>query len=236
MFQKIFTNKQLSIFFQAAIIINIIGLFLDTITYHYFPQNNLLKFTANNLGTLSITIIALIIISQIILLFRKNNPILVTQYKLTALSIQIFIGIFLFWLLNIDNTIQEQFIIFISNDSRTDHSIQLIVILITVFTLMFIDLSQTIKKPESINETETPQIIRDVIQHVLRKYFLIFLTIFGIIHVKKFEKFAYTMLYETEISALFDLKILEFIVPVCWLFTLGCYMYYKRKNQTTSLK
>ena len=111
---KIFKTKQLSYFFQVAIIINIIGLLSDIIVYRYFPDHTLLKLICENLSNLSIFIVCLIIISQSLLIFTKNHPTLIHRYKLASLAIGMLIGTFFMWILTTDNNMQESFIIYIS--------------------------------------------------------------------------------------------------------------------------
>lgn len=230
-----FTSKQLSLFFQIALLINIVGLFLDLIIYHYFSTNKFLKVFAENLNNLSLFMICLIIISQTIIIFTKNHPILVTRYKMLAIAIESFICVFFIWILSIENDIQGKSIIFSSSLSKSDHSYKLIFILIAIFIMLLFDFYRTLTHPQNIDTKTIPQVIRSVVKLVLRKHLLIFLCVFGIVKFKTLNIFAHALLHHSTSSLLFDLSLLEFIIPIAWLAALFYYFYQLRQPDTKDM-
>lgn len=235
MFKKIFTSKQLSSWFQIALLINIIALFLDLIIYHYFSTNKLFKLFAENLNNLSLFMICLIIISQTIIIFTKNHPILVTRYKMLAIAIESFICIIFIWILSIENDIQGKSIIFSSSLSKSDHSYKLIFTLIAIFIMLLFDFYKTLTKPQNINPKTIPQVIRSTTRLVLRKHLFIFLCVFGIVKFKTLNIFARALLHHSASSLLFDLSLLEFIIPIAWIVALFYSFYQLRQPYTKDI-
>jgi hypothetical protein len=230
---KIFTNKQLSYFFQIAIIINIIGLLSDIIVYRYFPDYNVLKLLCENLSNLSIFIVCLIIISQSLFIFIKNHLTLIHRYKLASLAIGITIGTFFMWILTTDNNMQESFIIHISKMSRTDSSNKAIIALLGIFAFLLYNLYHTLTKPDEINDKSIPKSIQSVVRLVIEEYILIFIFIFGIIHFTSMHTFSLKMVNETKEAILFNLSLLEILIPTAWIGAISYYIYthYYLKNR-----
>ena len=222
---KIFKTKQLSYFFQVAIIINIIGLLSDIIVYRYFPDHTLLKLICENLSNLSIFIVCLIIISQSLLIFTKNHPTLIHRYKLASLAIGMLIGTFFMWILTTDNNMQESFIIYISTMSRTDDSNKAIIALIGIFLFLLYNLYHTLTKPDEINDESIPQSIKSVLRLVIEEYILIFVFIFGIIHFTSMHNFSLEMVNNTKDALRFNVSLLEILIPTAWVAAIIYYIY-----------
>src|SRR3989339_314274 len=210
---KIFTKRQLTYFFQIAIIINIIGLLLDIIVYRYFPDCIILQLICENLSNMSIFIVCLIIISQALLIFIKNHQTLVHRYKLAAIALGISISTFFMLILTTDNDVQENFIIYISKISRADDSNKAIIALLTIFIFLLYNLYHTLTKPDRINDASVPQTIRSIFRLVITEYILIFIFIFGIIHFTTMHKFSLEMVNDTKEALRFNVTLLEFLIP-----------------------
>lgn len=236
MFKKIFTQQQLSLFLQVGILINIIGLFLDLIIYHYFPYNNFMKILADNCNNASILIVCTIIISQALILFLKKHTKLRHQYPLATITITTCIGIFLVWILTIENDIEGKFIIFYSTASRFDHSSKVIFIIATITMLLIIDLYRTIENPTIINDRALPEVIRSSIQTVIRKHLLVLIFVYGIIHFTKIHKFSVAILNYSRSTLLFNLTLLEILIPISWLVAIGYYLYHKYNQKLQSIQ
>ena len=230
---KIFTKRQLTYFFQLAIIINIIGLLLDIIVYRYFPDYTILQIICENLSNLSIFVVCLIIISQALLIFIKNNPTLIHRYKLAAIALGISISTFFAWILTTDNNMQEHFIIYISKISRTDDSNKAIIMLLTIFLFLLYNLYQTLIKPDKINDTSVPQTIRSVLRLVITEYILIFVFIFGIIHFTTMHQFSIEMVNNAKDALRFNVTLLKVLIPTAWIAAISYYIYthYYIKNR-----
>ncbi len=230
---KIFTKRQLTYFFQIAIIINIIGLLSDIIVYRYFPDYTILQIICENLSNLSIFVVCLIIISQALLIFIKNNPTLIHRYKLAAIALGISISTFFAWILTTDNNMQEHFIIYISKISRTDDSNKAIIMLLTIFLFLLYNLYQTLIKPDKINDTSVPQTIRSVLRLVITEYILIFVFIFGIIHFTTMHQFSIEMVNNAKDALRFNVTLLKVLIPTAWIAAISYYIYthYYIKNR-----
>jgi hypothetical protein len=225
--QKIFNSQQLSRFFQIAIIINLIGLLSDIIVYRYFSDYEILKSINENLSNLSIFIVCCIIISQAILIFIKHHKKLITRYELVAITLIITIAVFLFWLLTIDNDIQEKFIIFCSSTSRTDHDVKMILALIGIFCMLIFNFYNTLEYPDKIDNRSVPEMIISIFKLVIKKYFLIFLSIFGIFHFHTIPTFTADILNYSKSSIYFNVTLLKILIPLGWIGAFGYYLYKK---------
>lgn len=225
MIQKIFTNKQLSYFFQVAIIINLVGLLSDVIVYRYFPDYTILKLINENLSNLSIFVVCFIIISQTLFIFIQKYKEFISNYKLAALTIELFITIFLSWLLITDNYTQENFIIYCSSISRTNNSYILIFGLIFIFSYLLFQFYQTLTKPEDINKASVPAMIRSVLHLVIIKYLIISIAFFGIVPLETFHDFVTNIVEHTKTSIFFDATLLGILVPTAWIITIAYYFY-----------
>ena len=225
MFKRIFTSEQLTRFFQIAVIINLIGLLSDVVVYRYFSDYEILKRINENLSNLSIFIVCLIVISQAIFIFIENHKKLSSRYKLLAIASIICISTFFLWLLNIDNDMQENFIIFCSSTSRTDHNNRAIVALIGILTMLILNFYHTLKKADDVNDETIPQMIRSVFRLVVRKYLLIFIAFFGIFHLEKLHNFAMKLFHDGQESIFFDLKLAEILIPIAWIAAVIYYLY-----------
>jgi len=229
--QKIFTSHQLSRFFQIAIIINIIGLLSDIIVYRYFSSYEILKSINENLSNLSIFIVCSIIISQAILIFIKNHKKLISKYELLAITSIICIAVFLFWLLTIDNDIQEKFIIFCSSTSQTSHDKRLIATLLGMFCMLIFNFYHTLEYPDKIDNKSIKEMIISVFKLVIKKYLLIFISIFGIFHFEKIQGFTHEILHYSKSAISFNLFLLKILLPLGWIGALGYYFYQKHQEK-----
>lgn len=228
MLKKIFTNQQLSRFFEIAIIINIVGLLSDIIVYHYFSNYPILKSINKNISFLSISMICLIIISQSVFIFMKKHQEFITRYKLLALTIEICICTFFIWLLTIDNDIQEKSIIFFSGTSRTDHSTKIVLALIGIIIMLIFNFYHTLKKPDDVNESSVPEMIHATFRLVITKHLLIFISFLGIFHFEKIHKFSVGLVHHSISSLFFYLKILGIIIPSVWIAAILYYIYQRQ--------
>lgn len=223
MFKRIFTNQQLSLFFQFAIFINIIELLSSIITYRYFPHSTIMKFTNQNLSNLSILIICAILIPQTMLKFLEKNKEKIKKYKLAGVAIMIILTTFLFWILTMDNMIQEKFIIFFSNLSRIEHSRKNLNIVMAIFCLLLFNLYQNFSDPEKINNKNVLTIMYDTFRLLLKEYILIFLTLFTVFNTKQLNYFQANILDQTQSSIFRDITFIKIIVPISWLFIILYY-------------
>jgi len=224
MFKRIFTNRQLSFFFQFAIFINIIGLLSNIIVYRYFPNSTVMKFTNENLSNLSILIVSAILISQTILVFLKRYKEKIQKYKLVGIAIIIIIIAFLFWVLRMDNLIQEKSIIFFSNLSRIDQNKKNLNIVIGIFCLLLFNLYENFSYPEKINNKNVLTIISNTFRLLLKEYILIFLTLFTIFNIKQLNYFQSKIFDYTQSSIFRDITFIKIIVPISWFFMILYYV------------
>lgn len=238
MIQRIFTNKQLSYFFQIAIIINLIGLLSDVIVYRYLPDYTILKLLNENLSNLSIFVVCFIIVSQTLFIFIQKYKQFVSSYKLAALTIELFITIFLSWLLIIDNDTQENFIIYCSSTSRTNSSYILIFGLIIIFSYLLYQFYQTLIKPDHINKTSVREMIRSVFRLVIIKYCVISIAFFGIVRLDTFHDFITDIIKHTKESIYFDATLLGLLIPTAWIITIAYYFYtnHYHKEETKEIR
>ena len=236
MFKKIFTSQQLSLFLQAGALINIIGLFLDLIIYHYFSDSTILKIIAENLNTLSIFMICIVIISQAVLVFFKNHEKLFAQYPIAIISIEIVLAIFCLWVLTVENDIEGKFIIFYSSMSRLDHSYKIMLIIATLTLILIIDFYRNLKDPAIVDDQYVPNIVRSSFQVVIRKHIILLLFVYGIIHFKKIHKFSVAVLHYSQSTFLYDLTLLEILIPISWIAGIVYYVYTKFHHETQKHK
>lgn len=227
MLKKIFTNRQLSYLFQIAIILDTLTLLAFMIIYRYFPNFTLLKLLNENLDNLSIFMVCLIIISQSIRIFMHRYKKLISNYPLIALTTLLSICIFLAWVLIIDDTIGDEFVIFSSSVSRFDHSILVISVLIAICSSLLFDLYKTISNPDNIDKMTVPSMIQSVIRLLLIKYFFIFIAYFQLIKVNSFHQYSIEMVHETISSLMFNAHILGILIACAWVITISYYAYTK---------
>jgi hypothetical protein len=204
---------------------NITGLLLDILAYHYFPYNAAFKFTAKNLDNVSIFMICIIVISQAMFIFMQNHQKFIMQHKFLAVTVEACISTVFLWFLTIDNEIQGEVVIFSSSITRTDHSRRLLFVLVAIFIMLVFDFYRNFKNQSVINDTSIRNIIRSVFKIVIRKHLLIFIFIFGIVHIKKIRKFAIALLHQSESSLFYDFNLLEFLIPIIWIATIIYYIY-----------
>ncbi len=225
MLKKIFTEQQISLFFQIAVLMNIAGLFLDLIVYHYFSDHQLLKLFAENLSHLSLFMICLTMISQALIIFRQRHQIFITKYKIAAITIEACICIFFVWLLTIESDIQGKVIIFSSSLSQFNHSYRLTLILIAIFIMLLFDFYKNLVTPPTINENSVSEMLRSIFKLVVRRHLIMLIFIFGIVNFTTVHKFSMALFHHSQSLFFFDLNLLEFILPIGWIVTIFYYLY-----------
>ena len=237
--KRLLTENQLSILFQIATILNILQLLITMICFHFFPENNNLNFVLTIFDHISSFTIATILTSQALLIFTYRHQIMLNRYKLFGVTIMISMAIFFVWLIDIENDIQQQFVEFISNTSKTDHSFKITIGIISLFFLLIVDFYRTLKNPDHINEESVPNMLRKVVRLTLRKYALIFIIFFGIVHIKKLHNFSVAILNYSRSSIEYNLSWLETLIPLGWIIALiVClsYKFFKHKNLEIHIK
>lgn len=235
MFKKVFTSKQISLFFHIAVLMNLAGFFLDLVIYHFFSTNEYLKLLTENLNNLSVSMICLTIVSQALFIFAKRHEYLLTNYKLLAISIEACIAMLFIWLIAIEDDIHGKVIIFASSLSKSNNSYQLIITLTAIFIMLSLELYRAIKNPEKINNASVLQIVRLTFKLVLRKHLFLFILMYGILKFSTLKKFAIALLYHSKSSLLYKLSLLEFILPTLWIIAIF-YAYYQLKAARTHAK
>lgn len=234
MIKRIFSLKFISKTFKIAVILNTIGLLIDLFAYHFNQQGNIFISIANVINNVSISIISLIIISQIFIIFINNHQKLVHQYKFLTVSIASCICLFFFWLIKVDDNIQEELIIFFSKSTRIHEAqTKTIIIIIGIFIMLIIDLYKEIKEPTSIDDSSIPQMLRSLCKKVINKHLFLLLCIFGIIHIQKLQKLSLKLLHQSELSFIEDFSLLEIAIPTGWCIALIYFFYqrYYKKNR-----
>jgi hypothetical protein len=229
MFKKIFTSQQLSLFFQIAVLINITGLFCDLIIYHYFSKNEFFKLFAENLNNLSVFMICLTIVSQALFIFTEKHQQFVTRYKIVAITLEACIGIFVIWLVTIEDDLQAKTIIFFSSLSKANHGYRLLCTLAAIFIMLIFDFYRTLTAPDTIDQKSVPEKLHSIFRLVIRRHLIIFIFIFGIIQFETLNKFAQALLHHSTSSLLFDFSLLEFIIPIGWIAAI-CYYFYQLRQ------
>lgn len=181
-----------------------------------------------NISNLSLFIVCFIIIFQVIFIFIKNHKELTAQHKLVALTIETSISIFFIWLLRFDNDIQEKFIIFCSEMSRSDQSFKIIIMMMLIVSALLLTLYQTLKKPDNINDISIPRMIHNVFGLVITKYILLFISFFGTFRFERVHAFSIELVHYSQSSLLFHLTLLAILISTMWLFSIIYYLYQHR--------
>lgn len=234
MFRKFFTNRQLSAIFQSALLLHIMTLLVDLITYHFFPDHTpQIEFYFNICHELGLFILCLIIISQAIIIFSAHHQKFVTRHRLIALTTEIALGLAFFWLLTIDNDIQANFIEFISSVSIGNRNYKILTTYFVTLVLVIMDFYQTLENPEHINAQSIPEIIRSTIRFVIGEYALIFLSLFSAAHFAKLHAFAITLLNYSKSTITNELTLLQIIIPSAWIGAMVYYIYYRLHKKKT---
>ncbi len=236
MFKKFFTNQQISIFFQTAVLLDTTSMLLDLFIYHFCPNNLQLKLLTENINNLALFMICITIISQFARFFENNHEAFVHQYRILAGMIEISISIFFFWIFSMESDMANDFIIFFSRASIYDYSFKIICILIIIFILLITDFYQSIKNPVEINNSSIQELIKSTIKLVVRRHLLILIFIFGFIHFKKLHKISVILLQNSISSFFSNLTLLEILIPMYWLAALIYYFYYRIQEHKTMYK
>lgn len=225
--KRFFTSEQINRFFQAAICINIIGLISDIIGYHYFPDNDLIKITNQNLSNLSIAMICLVLISKAILLFIQRHKSLITKHKLLAITCIIFLANVLYLFLHIDNDIQESFVIYFSNISATNHDYRITLLLIGLLGMLIFNFYRNVQKPEHINAKSVPTLLRSTFNLVIKEYLFIIVALLGIFRITYFKNFAVQIIEYSKATLHAQIMFIKIMIPISWVCIVGYYMYTK---------
>lgn len=227
MFQRIFTNKDLSWFFHMAVIMQLTSLMGNLLVHHFFPDYPYVELLLQVINETSLFIICLIFISQVLLLLAHKYKNFVMKHKFITLTAGVIISMIIFWLLAIDNDIQEELIIFFSKISLIDHSSQLTIILMIIFTILLIDFYNVIQESEPINEKSIPEMMKATIRLVIKEHIFIFIAMFGALHIKRIREFATELFDYTHVTIITNLKFLEILIPATWCVIFFYYMYHK---------
>lgn len=228
MFERIFTKKQLSFLFNSAVVLNIIVLIFHIIVYRYFPHAQVIKTVIKNISNLSIFIVCLIIVSQAILIFAEQHKTLHEDYKLVALIIEAILCIMFLWLLNINSNIETKFIIFCSTTWRQGNK-KIIIVIAAFMALMFYNFyKMIIKKSNSVTNHSVPQILHSTVNSVMRKYFLIILSVLGIFNFARLHTFSLSILRYTLDSLFFDFGLFKISL---FVLVIGGILYYLHKRK-----
>ncbi len=230
MLKKIFTKEQLSFFFQIAALCDITGLFLDLVVYHYFPDNTMLKLMIENFNNGALFVMYLIIGWQAIILFTQHNQKFIERYPLIALTIEVSIAIFLFWILSVESDMESKALIFYSMISRFNHSYRIEILFFIIFMILLIDFYRIIEEPQPIDDASVPEMIKSSSKLVIRKHLFLCIFAFGLMHFDKIHKFALVMLQRSETAFFYDLTILEIMIPITWSVGIIYYLYTKFKT------
>ncbi len=238
MFKKIFTDKQVSLFFQVAIFFGIISFALDILIYHFFSHITILKMFTENLNNLSIFMGCLTVISRALRLFTENHEKLITKYKILGITVETCLAMFLLWLITIEGHIKGKFIIFLSSLSQFNHSYRLLFTLLVILSMLIFDLYRNIINPPVINKESVRQMLHSTFQIVIKRHVVIFIFIFAIVNFITLHKFSLALLHYSESSLLFNLSLLEIIIPIIWIAALIYHVYQliqSKNNETGSL-
>ncbi len=61
---------------------------------------------------------------------------------------------------------------------------------------------------------------------IIQEYMIIFIILFGMIHFTKIHKFSQALIEDTKSSLLFNLTLLEIIIPTAWSIMLIYHVYH----------
>ncbi|MBP6870070.1 hypothetical protein KBC04_04260 [Candidatus Babeliales bacterium] len=225
MLQKTFTAQQLSRFFQLAIFINILGLLSDVIVYRYFPNCIAMKITNENLSNVSILMICLTLIWQIIIMFIKKRPQFFLRYKVIGLSCLVAFCTFVYWFLNINNTIQERFIIFFSQLSGTNQSSKILLTVVFIFLMLLFNFYRNLTEPNNINDEIVPKILSSTLKIVIIEYVVAFIVLYGFFNIAQLGVLESNILNYNSSSILKDFAFLKTIIATALIFITGYHIY-----------
>ena len=227
MFHRFFTSQQLSSYFKKATMVSISCLLIVLLQHHYLPSYTILEKFADFFSHISFLITALIVISQMLLLFTKNHPNLIARYKLAALAIELFLTLSVLWLLEITHHMKHTFITFYSDESIAPaHSKKIIYLLIFIVIMLFIDLYISVKKNnENINDDSIKEIVSEEVAIFVRQYLVICMSLIGLLHFKKLNEFA--VLSSSYIHSMFILysDIFGYMILIASGVTISYYLY-----------
>ena len=231
MIKKIFTKRQLSLFFQSALLLNIFSLFFNIIIYHFFSGYQLLDLLSENLNNLSMFMISITIISQSLIIFINKYQKFVERYKLLAITLAVIICTFFLWLLIIENDTQEKIVIFFSTLSASNHNYRLLITLLAISIMLIINFYRTLTHPSEVDYKSIPDMIRSTFRLVARRHLVMFIFIIGVIQFKTLNKFAQALLQHIKLSLFIDVNLLGIIIPIIWISAFIYYIYMQFRHR-----
>jgi len=227
MFHRFFTDHQLSLFFKKASLMNLLCLLANIIHNRYYPQYKTMSYVIDNFNNLSLFITCIILVSQLIFIFRKNHVILIHRYNFIASTIEIVISTFSIWIVTINNNIEDDITIFFSKASVNSHDPKIMIVLLIVLLLLLINFFSTLKR--STQSIDSIKMIRENVYQVFYKHIFILIIIIGIFNFNKLEEFSHTLLTKNKNSFLFSITILKIIIPSFWFLWIS-WCFYKKRN------
>ena len=230
MFHRIFTSQQLSKFFKTATTINIACLFALFMQSHYLENETMLYQIFDTIAHTCFYIIALIVISQILLIVTRNHKKFIDEHKLIGITIELFLTFFLLSLLDITHHIKKSFIIFYSSASLHDKKI--IYILIFILIMLSVELYHSIEDNKKIN---TPSLIKTLwneFHMFVIEYSIIISSLIGLLNFESLHKFAILSINYTKETLFFYGDIFGYSIIGIWVAAITYYLYqtYIRKN------
>ena len=235
MFHRFFTTQQLAYYFRTATAVSITCLLSLLLQHHYAPHAANFEKIIGIFSHISFFITALIVISQMLLIFTKNHKKLIAQHKLAAVTIELFLTALAFWLLEITHHMKHNFVIFYSDESIAPaHSVKIIYLLIFIAIMLIVDLYNVIKKDdENMNDASIKKIISEETRMFIRQYLVICASLIGLLHFNRLSEFAVSATHEIKSSLVFYSDIFGYFIVFVWIVTLAYYFYHsyqKRKK------
>lgn len=227
MLKNIYTNKQLSLFFQIAVFLNFLCLVSNILLYSCFPESPSLKFIATNLSNLSLFMICIIIIPKIVLYIINKYKKFIDKYTFLAIPILIVIITFLFLILKLDSKTQEKIVIFFSNLLRITYNQNIVYIALSILLIIIVDVYHNFIHQKKINTTTIFTILYDVFMILIRRYLIILLTLFTIFNIKQLTYFQSNILHYSASFFLDNLTFLIITIPLIWLILIVYFIYYR---------
>lgn len=234
MLKNIYTNKQLSLFFQIAVFLNFLCLVSNILLYSCFPESLSLKFIATNLSNLSLFMVCIVIIPKIVLHIINKYKNFIDNYTFLAIPILIVIITFLFLILKLDSKTQEKIVIFFSNLLRIGYNQNIVYIALSILLIIIVDVYHNFIHQKKINTATIFTILYDVFMILIRRYLIILLTLFTIFNIKQFTYFQSNILHYSASFFLNNLTFLIITIPLIWLILIVYFIYYRfLKNRYT---
>ena len=231
MFHRFFTIQQLSRSFKIASSVAIVCLLAVLLQHRYLPHATILEKIIEIITHTSFFITALIVISQMLLIFTKNHRALIARYKLVACTIELFFTTLVLWLLAITHHIKIAFITYFSSESIAPvHSIKIMYLLIFIVIMLIIDLYNSIKKDEKINDASIKKILSQETHIFIRQYFILCASLLGLLHFNKLHEFAISSSSYIWSTLILYSDIFGYTIIIVWIIALVYYLYNSYKK------